>query len=107
MNVFMGILGVLIAVLSLLCGIGIYAVATNAIQQIYAALLMITAVLGLVMAAVSAGAATIHDALTKDRESRESAARANEALINTLRDIADRRSLSAGAAKSPPQTTDP
>jgi hypothetical protein len=65
MNVFMGILGVLIAVLSLLCGIGIYAVATNAIQQIYAALLMITAVLGLVMAAVSAGAATIHDALLR------------------------------------------
>jgi hypothetical protein len=88
MNIFMGILGALIAVVSLLSGVGIYTVATNAIQQIYAALLMITAVLGLVMVAVAAGAAAIHDALL---QYRQAASQQNGLLISALQAIADRQ----------------
>ena len=83
----MGILGALITVVSLLSGVGIYAIATNAIHQIYAALLMITAVLGLVVVAVAAGAATIRDALVQERQG----SRENELRISALQAVADRQ----------------
>jgi hypothetical protein len=58
-------------------------VAANAIQEIYGALLLVTSALGLVVAAVSVGAATISDALVKRREM---AARENELLISAIRE---------------------
>ena len=49
----------LIAFISFLSGVAIYGAAKSAIHEIYAALLMINSVLGLVIFAIGIGAATI------------------------------------------------
>ena len=90
MNIFVGIIGAGIAILCLIGGIGTYQMASTSIHQIYAALLMITSALGLVVVAVSVGAATIHDALVK---SRESASQEHQQLIGILKAPAPTTSL--------------
>jgi hypothetical protein len=57
--VIIAIVGALVTVASFLSAIGIYANAANAIQQIFAALVMITAVLGLIVLTVAIGTAVI------------------------------------------------
>jgi hypothetical protein len=68
MNIFMAVLGVLITFFSFMGGVTIYSIAKSSIHEIYAALLMITSALGLVICAVSIGAATIRSAIIDARE---------------------------------------
>jgi hypothetical protein len=80
MNVAIAVLGGLIALFSFLSGIAIYDAAKSAIHEIYAALLMITSVLGLVILAIGVGAATIrrviHDGEQQASSERQRCARA-------------------------------
>lgn len=68
MNIFMAILGALITFVSFMSGVTIYSVAKSSIHEIYAALLMITSALGLVICAVAIGAATIRSAVVAAME---------------------------------------
>src|SRR5437588_11429056 len=63
MNVLFAIVGTLIAFGSFLSGAAIYTVAKSSIHEIYGALLMITSVLGLVVAAIGTAAVTIRRAI--------------------------------------------
>jgi hypothetical protein len=81
MNIAIAILGGLIAVSSFLSGVAIYGSAKTSIHEIYAALLMITSALGLVIMAIGIGAATIRDAIAKNRQQATSDERELAAVI--------------------------
>jgi hypothetical protein len=88
MNIALAIFGALIAFGSFLSGVAIYGSAQSAIHEIYAALLMITSVLGLVIMAVGIGAATIRSAIIQadDRASSE-----RLMLAQALKDVGEHR----------------
>jgi hypothetical protein len=86
--VIIAIVGALIALSSFLSAIGIYTNAANAIHQIYAALGMMTAVLGLLILAVAAGAAVIQQEI---RETHRGASAERRKLAEAMRLIAEHR----------------
>lgn len=86
MNIAIAILGGLIAFLSFFSGVTIYSVAKSAIHEIYAALLMITSVLGLVILAIGIGAATIRGAILQGQQQASSERRM---LAEALRAVAE------------------
>jgi hypothetical protein len=88
MNVAIAILGSLIAFFSFFGGVTIYAGAQSAIHQIYAALLMITSVLGLVILAIGIGAATIRAAVLNGQQQASSERRM---LADALLAVAENR----------------
>jgi hypothetical protein len=89
MNVAIAIVGLLIAIGSFFGAIGTYAAAQSAIHQIYASLLMITSVLGLLILAVAVGAATVRDGIVKGQERASTERRM---LADALRLVAEHRS---------------
>src|SRR5438552_2853896 len=90
MNIAVAILGGLIAFSSFLSGVAIYGAAKSAIHEIYAALLMITSVLGLVILAIGIGAATIRNAILRGQEQASSERRM---LADALRAVAEHRRI--------------
>jgi hypothetical protein len=86
MNIAIAVLGGLIAFFSFLSGVAIYSRAKSAIHEIYAALLMITSVLGLVILAIGIAAATIRNAILRGQEQASSERRM---LADALRAVAE------------------
>jgi len=68
--------------------VAIYGAAKSAIHEIYAALLMITSVLGLVILAIGMGAATIRGTIPRGEQQASSERRM---LADTLRAVAEQR----------------
>jgi hypothetical protein len=74
--------------LSFFSGVTIYTVAKSAIHEIYAALLMITSVLGLVILAIGVSATTIRRAILS---SQQEASDERRMLAAALHAVAERR----------------
>ena len=88
MNVALAVLGGLIALVSFLSGVAIYGAGKSAIHEIYAALLMITSVLGLVILAIGVGAATIRRVI---HDGQQEASSERRMLADALRAVAENR----------------
>jgi hypothetical protein len=88
MNIAIAVLGGLIAFFSFLSGVVIYGAAKSAIHEIYAALLMINSVLGLVILAIGIGAATIRGTILRGQHEASSERRM---LAEALRAVSEQR----------------
>jgi hypothetical protein len=88
MNIAIAIFGGLIAFFCFSSGVAIHAGAQSAIHQIYAALLMITSVLGLVILAIGIGAATIRAVILNGQQQASSERRM---LADALLTVAENR----------------
>jgi hypothetical protein len=96
MNIALAIFGCLIAFFSFVSGMAIYGTAKSAIHEIYAALLMITSVLGVLILAIAVGADRI---CSEIRDSTEQASSERRMLAEAIRTLADHR-RQTGAVRS-------
>lgn len=86
--IVLAIIGALIAFVSFMSGVVIYSAAKSAIHEIYAALLMITAMLGLLMTTAAACAARLRRAI---EDSEDTTAKELRAVAEGIRLIAAER----------------
>ena len=97
MLVIVGVIGVLISVLGILSGILIYIFAENAIHQIFATLLTMTGILGLVVVAVTVGASAVRASI---RAAAEQASAERKALANAVLAVAEYKRVSSTSLTS-------